>query len=347
MAFDAHMEDFQRMGLSHLSAGGGSNRFAEARAYADFGRRFDRDGDALASSDADRAFHLVARATDLIDYRLPFSAEEDARRIIGEARRLLEEAVGMDPSCHDARRMLDAADSPSFDAHYHFLVATEREVAATAERAARAAEGREGASARLARDLAWRPYLRWLAAEAAQALVCGRYRACVEVSGRLMAADAEGVADSWRTLALALAKLEEEAALEALVRSRGGVAADPWLALATLALAHRSRDLARASRVVGDLIAGWPHAGRTLSRQDDLPDGAFARPVVEPRGEDELAIATSEAAVLLQEGRDREGRGTLGTWLAREPQVVEAARRDEAEGDGGAGPAGDKAGGGR
>ena len=87
MAFNATIEDFQRLGLRHLTETHttelqSSNRFTEARAYANFERRFDRAGDTLARSDSDRAFHLVARATEIIDYRLPFVEEQKAKELI-------------------------------------------------------------------------------------------------------------------------------------------------------------------------------------------------------------------------------------------------------------------------
>ena len=44
--------------------------------------------------------------------------------------------------------------------------------------------------------------------------------------------------------------------------------------------------------------------------------------------EDELILATSEATVLLQEGCDDHERGSLGSWLANLPEVIEAQERE-------------------
>lgn len=330
MAFNANIEDFQRLGLQHLSekhaaAPQSGNRFTEARAYANFERRFDRDGDTLAHSDADRAFHLVARATEIIDYRLPFTQEQEARILIEKAKQLLTEACSIDPHCFDARRMLAASTCPSFDAYHRYLIDHAADVKRVCKQNAQAVAHPENASGKLAQDLAMRPYLRWLASEATQALICGRYRCCIESSARLLEADHEHISDTYRTLAFALVKLEDAQALKTLIDASGKtIASDPWLALASLAMSYKMHHLAQASEVIGVILNTWPHAAQALSQQRDLPEGVFARPYLEPLSEDELVVAVSEASVLLQEGRDRDGRGALGSWIAHEPQVIQA-----------------------
>ena len=71
MAHDAKREDYQRLSLRYALELDKSGATDAARAFAAFGRRFAQNRDSLPQSDADRAFHLVALATEIIDYRLP------------------------------------------------------------------------------------------------------------------------------------------------------------------------------------------------------------------------------------------------------------------------------------
>ena len=327
MALDPHTEDFQRLGMRFAASLDGTDPFSAARAVADFGRRYRQQRDRLPQTDADRAFGLVTRATDLIDYQLPFSTDEGASRLVVEARKLLLEALDVDRRCHDARRMLAAAESPSPNDCQHFLSDGAEAVRADCERA-RAATDLPGEAAEVASALAMRPYVRWLAAQAACALVCGRYRLCVRLAHELLGLDPTDAADVRLTLALAYAKLEDDAALDTLCRHAGPSSGLAWYALARMACAFKRGDRAGAEREVSLLLRAYPHAGTTLSRQDDLPDGVFARIVVAPMGEDELILATSEATVLLQEGCDASERGTLGSWLAGLDSVARAQEAD-------------------
>lgn len=327
MALDPHTEDFQRLGLRFAASLDDRDPFSAARAVADFGRRYRQQRDSLPQTDADRAFGLVTRATDLIDYQLLFSTDEGANSIIAEARKLLLEAVDVDRSCHDALRMLAAADSASPNAYQHYLAKGAGGIRKACERA-RDAVDFPGEAAEVAATLAMRPYVRWLAAEAACALVCGRYRLCVRLAHELLEVDPTDAADVRLTLALAYAKLEDDTALDTLSRHAGTTFGLAWYALARMATAFKRGDRAAAEREVSLLLKAYPYAGATLSRQDDLPDGVYARIVVAPMGEDELVLATSEATVLLQEGCDACERGTLGSWLAGLDAVAEAQEAD-------------------
>ena len=165
MAYDPRREDYQRLALRYAQSLPKGDPVAAARAFANFGRRFARDRDTLPQSDADRAFHLAAVAAEVIDYQLPFSSEARAESLISRGRDLLDEAISLDPNCHDAIRMRASRMNPTFDNQFAFLTEGADEVLASCE-AARDAVPDDGDDERVAlgRDIAMRPYRRWMAA---------------------------------------------------------------------------------------------------------------------------------------------------------------------------------------
>jgi len=323
MAFDPRQEDYQRLGLRFARTLEGDAAQA-ARAFTTFGRRFAQNRDSLPQSDADRAFHLVAEATALIDYQLPFAADEACDGIIDRAHAMLDEALDLDPNCHDARRMKAAATCAGFEAYYQFLEDGKDDVARQCLEARDEALGvSDDERGELAANIALRPYVRWLATLAARSLICGRYRHTLEVVRKALEIDPGDGADVRFTAALALAKLEDEAGLDALARSRRpasrrGPAEDAWMQLARIALAYKRHRMDEAEQHLATLIKTYPQAKLTLMRQDELPEGVFCRLAVAPFGEDELILAVSEGTVLLQEGFDPQERGSLGSWVRRQ-----------------------------
>lgn len=324
MAFDAQWEDYQRLALRFAQSLDDADPLQASRAFAGFGRQYAQDRDSLPQTDADRAFHLVAEATNIIDYHLPFATDEEAETIISRGHRLLEEAITLNPLCHDAIRMDAASRCPSFESYYDFLVEHEPEVRA------RCLEARDQARldtsqerAEMLAQLALWPYLRWQAMIASKALICGRNRQAIRICLDLLDLDPTDAADARFTASLAYAKLEDEQGLDQFELRcrrlrRPHTPPDAWLLLARLSLAYRRRDLPRARQLISRLIELYPHALTTLAQQRELPDGVFARLAVPPFSEDELVLAVSEATVLTQEGRDSLGHGTLGTWLLEE-----------------------------
>ncbi len=321
MSFDPQREDYQRLGLRYAASLQGMDPTTANRAFASFGRRFSQDRDSLPQTDGDRAFHLVAMASVVIDYQLPFADEQHAQQLVDRGHQLLEEAISLDANCSDAYRMQAAADAGSFEAYYEFLRDGAAEVKARclAERDA-VSDQTDGERAQLARDVAIRPYLRWMSMYAEEALICGRNKEAVRVSRELLEQDPHDQADVRFTAALAYAKLEDEAGLKSLEEQVsplvGRATDDAWTQLARIALAYKSRDYARAEQVLHVLVHSYPYAAEALLRQNELPDGVFARLAAMPYSEDELILAVSEGTVLLQEGRDPKDRGALGGWLA-------------------------------
>ena len=339
MAFDPKREDYQRLALRFAHELDAGDPMIAARSFASFGRRFAQDRDSLPQSDSDRAFHLVTLATDLIDYQLPFASDEQATSIVSRGREFLEEAIALDPDCHDAVRMLFSPSEAAFDSRYLFLREHEEEVEASCAAEAESAANEAGSErAELAVTLATRPYLRWLASMAELALICGRNLETVRLCEKLFAIDPHDTADARYTLALAYAKLEDDQGYDALMArypqlSPSRPPDDGWALLARLALAHKRNDLDEARRILALIVKIYPGCEYALVRQSELPDGAFARILVTPYSEDEMIVAISESTVLLQEGNDFEGRGVLGSWVSREatkldPEAAEEAVRD-------------------
>lgn len=322
MAYDPHREDYQRLGLRFARSLDGTDPVAATRAFASFGRRFAQNRDSLPQTDADRAFHLVAEATTLIDYELPFADDDHAEELIDQGHRLLDEALALDARCHDAIRMKQAAESPSFESYYDFLAKEADNVRAACEEARGQAHDESPERAMLEADIAMRPYYRWLATLAAKAVICGRNREAIRLSEQLLDLDPQDSSDVRFTCAIAYAKLEDDDGLDRFAaRTKPLVRAgtdDAWMQLSRVSLAHKRHDMDEARRLLHHLIETYPHAAAALANQKELPDGVFARLAVAPFSEDELILAVSEGTVLLQEGRDDAGRGVLGTWIARQ-----------------------------
>ena len=342
MAHDARKEDYQRLGLRFIRELDKEEPLRAMKTFAGFGQRFATDRDSLPQTDADRAFHLVSLAADAIDYQLPFADAEHAKELVAQGRRLLDEALALDPDCFDAVRMRSSNELPSISARYDFLAQEEprvRQACESARDAALAADD-EPDRAALAADLAMRPYLRWVASMAELALICGRNRQCVDLARKLIQIDPTDISDARFTLALGLAKLEDEPALDELEHAypsiyAGRGANDAWMLLARISLAFKHHKHVVAREVLSRLLRAYPTGAVALIRQNELPDGEFARLSTQPNSEDELVIALSESVVLLQEGNDPTGRGILGTWLVentarlRPSAFAEARRLDE------------------
>ena len=342
MAHNPQREDYQRLSLRFARELDQGDPVAATRAFASFGRRFAQDRDSLPQSDADRAFHLAVLAAEIVDYQLPFASDEQAQTLIQRGKDLLDEALSLDPSCHDAVRMRSSSLTPSIEARYQFLSERAEEVRASCERARESAgDELDGERRALAQDIAMRPYWRWLASLAEEALICGRNRVAIDVSERLLASDPRDTSDVRFTLAYALAKLEDLQGWLALTKryptlASGRPADDAWTLLAGASLALHSGHPKIARTGIEKLLRKYPGGALTLIRQVELPDGEFARLRVAPYSEDELILAVSEGIVLLQEGTDRSGRGTFGAWVAREVARIDpkAAREAMAEGEG-------------
>lgn len=334
MAFDPAQEEYRRLSLRFARTQDLRDPFAVTRAASAFRRRFAWNHDSLPQTDRDRAFHLVARSSQIVDADLPFAEEADVPALVFEARQLLDEALALDPDCYDARRMLAAQECPTFEDYYRFLVEGLDEVRAGAFAQRDAIIARNEPGCRAEARLILFPLYRWLAALAARALVCGRYRKALAAAEELLTLDPSDHADVRFTAALAYAKLEDAAGLEALLDrcSRtvpGRQRPDAWALLARCGLALKLGDEQKAREFLHQILDIYPHAGSVLAAQGEVPDGIFARLSVEPYSNDELVLAVSEATVLTQEGLDQQGLGALGSFIAKDAEVIHGQMQDE------------------
>ena len=323
MAFDPKKEDFDRLFIHHLIETGATEP-PNPQQFNSYVAHFSDNPDTLITSDEDKAFHLMAQAVEKIDYLLPTVNESEGKPFVLDGQKLLARACELDPHCFDALRMHQAMACTALEDHFQYLVEQEEEVHQICiEKGASAAKGVSEDFAEAVVELAMRPYYRWLAALATRALISGRNKAAISYGQKLFSLDPIDFGDIRFTLALAYAKLEDAEGLAKLEKQYATVFPprppdDAWMMLARLALAFKTNNRECANDLLDKLLARYKTGTLTLFIQRDLPEGEYARLNVEPYSEDELILAVSEAAVLLQEGNDFTGRGIFGHWLGSE-----------------------------
>lgn len=344
MAFDPIQEDCLRLILQSMS-----RQNIMPLDNAEFIQRqmdeYRQNPDSLVVSDQDRSFHLVAKAAELADYRIPFMAdEEEAMRNDAQAEAYLREAVELDPKNWDAQRMLTAMCADSNDAYVSYLIDQRQAVAddiAAGIHAAGTPYEKEFAS-----DLASRPYLRWLAALSSHAFICGQYTLAFNTAIELLDIDPLDFAGVRYTAYLALAKLEctvsdikrlrarcarAESGPQAGRRrgERGQERQDAWSLIAQINVLYRQFDYEGASHVLRLLLRSYPHCAQALYYQAEFPEGLFGRVNVEPGSGDELVLAISEATPLLQEGVGAPDCAGFSSWLSNHTLVQEALEAED------------------
>ena len=322
MAHNASIEDYRRLVLRYVTTTDVSPAEALAR-FTVFWHNAARNRDTLYETDADHAFHLVTRATNIIDYQLPFAQESQVDALLRKGRALLDEALSLDENCFDARRMLACMDLPSFDERLAYLTQGKDEVKAACIAAAEEAASTDDERGELARQVTLNPYFRWLAQMADHALVCGHNHSCLNLCHELLKLDPNDMSDVRFTLALCAAKLEDPDALEAGYAMLSPafvphIPEDAWALIARMSLAYKAHRLNDARAYLRKLLTTYPTGTNALMRQTELPDGLFARINVGFFSEDELVLALSEATVLTQEGAEEYGQGPFGMWIVDE-----------------------------
>ena len=228
------------------------------------------------------------------------------------------------------------------DAYVAYLIDRRPEVAESVR--ARTSQATDPYDQEFMRDLGRRPYLRWLGALAAQALIAGKYRLALSTAEDALELAPEDPGDVRHTATLALAKLEATRDELAAFRRRHATAylppapfrrrhtkqerpADAWTLIAELACAYHELDFSGATRALRTLMRAYPRTAEALYYQAEFPEGLFARVHVIPGSEDELILALSESTPLLQEGlgATRYLRvACLASWIASHPLVTDA-----------------------
>lgn len=338
MAFDPLQEDCLRLVLASMQHE--HIALTDALAVQRLANTFRTDPASLVQTDSDRSFHLVAKATELVDYRIPMLADDaEVDRLAEQAENYLREATELDPGNWDAARMLAAMDAPTNDAYVSYLLdnreAVERDADALGERASDPYE------LEFAGDLGQRPYLRWLAALASRALIAGQYSLSLSYAEESLARAPQDPAGVRHTATLAMAKLEVDP--EELEKFRAQHAAayqqsspqrrrranterelDAWSLIADMNLAYRALDFSGTTRALRTIMRAYPHAAEALFYQSEFPDGLFGRVNAEPGSADELVLALSEATPLLQEGVGAPEDASFSTWIAEHELVQNA-----------------------
>lgn len=324
MAHSPMWEDYQRMAYRFVASLPNMSVNDAARSLEDFAQRFAHERDSLPQTDEERAFHLVAVVADMVDQELPIADDERAQQIMLDAPRMLDEALSLDKGCQDAVRMSQTMSQDSFESTLTFLMDRRAEVRERCEEDFRKASEHPSLEIRLlGRDLALRPYLRWVSQAATYALVLGHNRQTLTLVDEALKADPGDAVGALFTGVLAYAKLEDEEGLEAFVKSsrrHGALRADdnPWTLMARMAIAYKQRDFTRAASMIDILARNYHHALDALYRRIDLPEGVFARIAVQPYSEDEVTLCIAESLVFLQEGVDAFVTGTMGSWVVEE-----------------------------
>ena len=330
MAFDPIQEDCHRLILEALRRN--KTPLTDVKAINKLMGQFTQDPAPLIVHDRDRAFHLVAKAAEAIDYRIPFIADDaQAEQEATAAENMLREAAALDPKNRDAERMLTALTAATNDEYVTFLISKRDEV--EHELALKIASAQDPYEREAAGDLMRRPYLRWLAALASRALISGRYRMALETAEQSLAFAPDDPAGVRHTAMVAMAKLEYPAEELKRFRAVHSVAylstpptrrrlqgnekpLDPWTLIALMSAAWRDFDYDGAERHLRSLVRSCPHGAEALFFQTEFPDGVYARVNVAPGSTDELVLALSEATPLLQEGLGAPDNASFAAWVA-------------------------------
>lgn len=339
MSMNPQAEDFERLAIRWADTPQATRDYPSMiAAITAFPELYAKNRDALPQNDADRAFALVTRACTLLDrYVVMAESDQAAAKFADEAASLIDEALKLDPVCYDAVRIHRYLARPTRDEMVAFLSDGADEVYEMCRSVSRD-NGIEPPQGRLSMSVYMRPYLRWLFDLANEQLGCGRYGRSLEVCGRLLELDAADVVGARHIAAFDYAKLEDAEGLAALIGRFPDDADNAWFLLARCFMAYKQRRLDDAAAILHGVVRRFPRAGCTLSYQDELPAGVFGHLEFAPGSEDELYVAVSEGAVILDENCG-DYLSPLSDWVVRDP-VVAAARAAEEARMGGAGSGG-------
>ena len=313
MAFDPAQEDCHRLVLGAMRRGQAS--LTDAGFVERCMGLFQNDIDKLIACDRDRSFHLIAKAAELIDYRIPFLADEaEAEREAERAENMVRESCALDPGNWDAKRVLTALTAASNDEYVQYLL--DNLDALKNDTAQRTAAAEDDYDRKEAGDLMRRPYLRWLAALSSRLLISGRYRMALDYAALLAMAKLECTQDDIARFRSDNALAFEDPLPARRTLSKTTVANDAWTLIAQMSVAYRDFDLDGAEKTLRTILRSYPRAAECLYCQTEFPDGVYSRVNIAPGSQDELILALSEATPLLQEGLGAPDNAGFATWIA-------------------------------
>lgn len=288
--------------------------------YAELLLAVREDPERFMEDGSDEAFAVVARAVaaldearegdDLLDDGEFFSQRAKRMERLGDE---CVRALALDPNCTEAQLLLALAQDPDPDLLLNALLAIDDD-----------ATRRLGPVAQEAGADAWsdvfaRGRLRVKAAIARTCLDSARYRMADSVARQVTGASPLDPLGARHTSALALARLEEEAALDALEASFGR-RGDSWTQLARLILFYKLGRMGAARRALkglDTLCEGGVYALlRPVMVDTYLPD----RPAATPYSFEEVTLAVHEADPIVVDVPD------LVTWVQDQPGMVQSAR---------------------
>ena len=290
---------------------------ADPARMAEMGRTALRRPEALVSDAEDQALVVLGRAMtvaqrEIEDAEDDPTSEELAR--LPRTSRMLRECLELDPHCYDAATILALAQADGADAAIEALGKLAPEARAWCE--ARSAQF-DGPLPDAWDSVFLRPWLRMEAKLADLLVTCACYRPALARCKALLEAspaDSQGVR---HTAALLLARLEDEAGLDALdsAFARQG---STWMHLARAMLLYKLGRLDAAKRALTGLATLCPGAAYYLAYpgyvQPYLPD----RPPFKPGSEQESVFATYEADFLVVDTPD------FVTWAQGVPAFASA-----------------------
>ena len=329
MSMNPQAEDFERLALRWADTPGAVQGFPNIiAAITAFPEMYARNRDGLPQNDADRAFGLLARACTVLDRDVNYAeTDEAAQRLTDEAAGLLDEALKLDASCWDAVRVRRYLDRPTREGMAAFLTERAGEVRASCEQISRDF-GIVPPQGHWSISVYARPYLRWMFDLANEQLSCGRYRLALSTCRDLLDLDVPDAVGARQVAALCCVKLEDpEELAEVMGRYPGDASA--WFLLARCFMAYKQRRLDDAAAILHEVVRTFPQAGVTLNYQDELPAGVFGHLEYADGSADELYVAVSEAAVVLDENCG-DYLSPLSDWVARDPEVLAACMAEEA-----------------
>lgn len=309
-------------------------------AHDELERAIRNDPASFATDPEDAAFLHLARALDrhalacanneLIDNDLRFFEARSQR--LAQLAEDCQAALEIDSGCTDAALIAILARDDECALTLEALFKLQEEQVNVDAGRPEAGVGLDGAGVGLAgesanrsiipQSISWtdvrsRHYLRIMAAISRCCLETAHYRMAAEVSSKLLAIDAVDHLGARRTLALALARLEDPAGLEEL-DLRFGRHGDAWLHLARTVMHFKLDQMPAARRALAGFIRLVDGAAYALLRpvmvDTYLPD----RPEMVTAYE-EATMAVWEAEPIICDIPD------FPFWAAAQPGVTEAA----------------------